>query len=339
MLISVCIPSVRYDTVAAAVRGVLAQTYGDWELVVVGQGADTRVGDRVADAAGRDRRVRYVHVPELGASRARNVAVEEARGDVFAFTDDDCVPARNWLAVVAERMAADRRVGVVGGAVLAPLPDRAGPASCPTNSPTESVYDPFASDFAHPEGWDWLTANVAIRRSAAEQVGRFDECLGPGTEFPAAEDPDYKMRLERLGVRMRVTPSSVVVHQYGHRYGYGALYRHMRNYAEGNGALAAKLEMMGDPRARQRLTELRRAILVDPPRAVVNALRLAFALSAYRRCHAGYVLDATGHYLLPRGTRRSAEARVPRDTTGPRGDHTGGALPRRVAPAVSAGRS
>lgn len=286
--------------VETAVRAVRAQTLPDWELIVVGQGPDTSLGARVHAAASGDARVRYIHLTELGASRARNVAMQEARGDIFAFTDDDCEPATNWLAVTAEAMAADPCVGVVGGALIAPLPKRPGPVSCPTNAPSDSVYDPVASGFRHPEGWDWLTANVAIRRSTAERAGGFDECLGPGTEFPAAEDPDYKMRLEGMNVRMRVTPASVVVHRYGHRYGYGALYRHMRNYAEGNGALAAKLEMLGDPRAQERLATLRRLVFADPRRMPVHALRLAFARSAYHRCRERYELDAAGRNLVPR---------------------------------------
>ena len=60
----------------------------------------------------------------------------------------------------------------------------------------------------------------------AKRLGTFDECLGAGADFPAAEDTDYKLRLEAAGIRMLTTPRAAVVHTYGVRKGWAILRSH-----------------------------------------------------------------------------------------------------------------
>src|SRR5438477_5923444 len=90
--ISICIPTTRGDTVGAAVRAIRAQTWTDWELIVLGQGAQDELEAAVDAGAGGDPRVRYVQLQRKGLSMARNCALGVAAGSVVAFTDDDCEP-------------------------------------------------------------------------------------------------------------------------------------------------------------------------------------------------------------------------------------------------------
>ena len=77
-----------------AIRSVVAQTYADWELVLVDDGA-TDGSDAIArDHAARDGRIRVVHHPgreNRGISAARNLGLREARGDLVAQFDSDDV--------------------------------------------------------------------------------------------------------------------------------------------------------------------------------------------------------------------------------------------------------
>lgn len=252
MKITVCVPTVRPDSLGHTVTAIRRQTWQDWQLVVVGQGADeAALRDATMQAAGGDPRVRYHHIAERGLSRARNAGMEMADGDVVAFTDDDCEPAADWLEVIADALLQDDGVGLVAGAVLAPRDSRGGwLTTCPTNEPLEVRYDPRSSGGARPEGWDWIGANFALRRQVIDVVGPFDVRLGAGAGFPSGEDTDYKFRLERLGVVMLTTPRAVVHHTYGERSGLRAGFAHSRNYARGNAAMAAKLTLQGDPRGR-----------------------------------------------------------------------------------------
>lgn len=296
-MISVCIPTVRPTTIADAIGSVLRQSYPDWELWVVGQGDDPTLAEEVERVRRRDPRVRYVHVEIRNASLARNTAIDRAGGELIALLDDDCEAAPDWLETLQRCFRDEPDTGVVGGAVIAPPPERWGFSTCPENRPREALYDPVAAGFTAPLGCDWLSANVAVRRSVIERVGPFDPCLGPGTPFAAAEDPDWKLRIEKLGITMRATPRSVVYHTHGRRYGLREGHAHLRNYARGNGALAAKLTLQGDRRGAERLRALWTELGRSPLRLPNNLLRVKYMLEAYDLCLRDYRLEPTGRLL------------------------------------------
>jgi len=334
MKVSVCIPATRADGLGQAIRSVCVQTWGEWEAVVLGQGdaaAEAAMRAAMSVAAAGDARVRYVHLAGRGLSRARNAALQEARGEVVAFLDDDCEADPAWLETIVSAFTADPTLGVVGGAVTPKGP--VGPlSSCPTLTPAEAVYDPAETPQQAPDGWDWIGANFAIRAVVADRTGAWDVHLGAGAEFPAGEDTDYKLRLESLGVRMLSTPRSLVLHSSGTRSGRAAL-RSQRNYALGNGALAAKQTLAGDPRGRIWLRQTRRGCLTGwvtgrRPHRFPSDLRRGFWFEVgYRRCLRQFKVDEAG--LL----RRSGE--LGQAATGP-GRVEGGVS--RVPPRPETGR-
>ena len=310
MRFSVCLPATRPTSVAAAVRSIQAQTVRDWELLVVGQGDDGALRASVERVAAGDRRVRYLHVERPGSSRARTLALRVASAPLIAMTDDDCEARADWLAVLGQAFADDPALALIGGAMVAPPGAGRWPASCPEWIPAEAVYDPVASGRTAPRGWDWIGANFALRREAAEVVGDFDECLGAGGDFPAAGDTDYKLRMEAHGFKMRSTPRAVVDHTYGWRYGFKAVLRHQRNHARGNGALAAKLTLLGDRRGRDLLTVtvsecLSRWLSGRRPGRLPADLRvLAHFVAGYRQCIQHYGVGADGLlFRRPSATR------------------------------------
>jgi glycosyltransferase involved in cell wall biosynthesis len=292
---SVCLPATRPGSVGAAIRSIQAQTFSDWELIVVGQGEDRELRAAVA-ASWWDDRVRYLRIARRGSSRARTAALKAARGEIVAMTDDDCEARPDWLAVMKGVLDEEPDTALVGGSMIAPARRAVWPASCPAWVPAEALYDPRASGRHAPAGWDWIGANFAIRRSAAALVGDFDACLGIGGDFPAAGDTDYKLRMEAHGLTMRSTPRAVVYHTSGWRYGVRDVLQHQRNHARGNGALAAKLTLMGDPRGRQWLETTWRDCrpLKRPPRLLANLRVLHHFSAGYRDCLRGYEVDQLG---------------------------------------------
>ena len=168
--------------------------------------------------------------------------------------DDDCEAEESWLATLDKAFGDD--VGLVAGSVIAP-PDAARRlAVCPTIEPADVVYDPLRMQ-QPPEGFGVLGANIAVRRTDAVNVGPFDECMGPGSFFQGGEEHDYVKRLAQLGVRMRSTPSSIVHHTYGVRYGWRAVYSHKRERIRGDGAVAAKGTLLEDPGGGRAIRDLR----------------------------------------------------------------------------------
>jgi GT2 family glycosyltransferase len=318
MKFSVCIGSSRSATLSAAIDAIRRQTWRDWELIVVGQGPDSMLRSVGEPAAARDSRIRYLHLAEQGVSRARNVAVEASGGDVIAISDDDCVARADWLQTLAEYFASAPTVDLVGGALIAPRPNGRRFAKCPQYDPPESLYDPVDSGRVAPQGWSWLTANVAFRRAVFDRAGPFDEWFGPGALFRVVTDLDYLFRLEALGVRMATTPRAVVVHASGYRYGFRALARRAIDYAWGHGGLAAKLTLGGDPRGRVWLDAVRGRWLRDPiqrrrPEAfALEVVRLWHFTRGYQYCLRHFRLGARGILEPIEATETSPRAAVGR---------------------------
>ena len=95
--ISVVIPTFnRAKQAQDALKSVLAQTYSDFEVIVVDDGSTDETSEvipKLISSAARGKRVRYFFQPNQGQSAARNKGIEEAGGEWIAFLDSDDV----WL--------------------------------------------------------------------------------------------------------------------------------------------------------------------------------------------------------------------------------------------------
>src|SRR3954469_6875228 len=110
MLVSVVIPTRnRPEMLGAAIDSVLAQTFTDYEIVVVVNGPDnpaTPKTSEIAVATG----CRVVRIERAGIAVALNAGIEAARGEWIAFLDDDDLWEPNRLEdelKVADAAAAD----------------------------------------------------------------------------------------------------------------------------------------------------------------------------------------------------------------------------------------
>ncbi len=103
-LVSVVMPVYNSAaTLGAAVRSVLTQTHADVELLVTDDQSSDSSMDLLMEFAAQDERVLPKTAPERGgAGRARNLAIERARGDYVAFLDSDDL----WLPEKTEKQLA-----------------------------------------------------------------------------------------------------------------------------------------------------------------------------------------------------------------------------------------
>ena len=89
-LISVIIPVYKVEAyLDRCLQSVTGQTYGNLEILLVDDGSPDRSGAICDEWAARDSRIKVFHVPNGGAGKARNIALDAARGEFIALVDSD----------------------------------------------------------------------------------------------------------------------------------------------------------------------------------------------------------------------------------------------------------
>jgi GT2 family glycosyltransferase len=201
----------RGAAVVDTIRSLLESTVGDLEVVVVDQSSEATteaaVGPLLADG-----RLRYVRSHRVGTSRGRNEAASLTTGPLIMITDDDCVVPPGWIEAMAAQFV-DERVGLVFCSVVAaPAPaDQLGHTPQVEFARTTTIEE-FAEALRLGRTGLPLGAGMAVRRTTFEQLGGFDEMLGPGARFGAAEDSDLSWRALLSGWSIVHLADVAVVH-------------------------------------------------------------------------------------------------------------------------------
>jgi GT2 family glycosyltransferase len=228
--ITVVIPSKnRPEAIRRAAESVLAGTALPAELVIVDQTHEAHA------ELSSDPRLRYLHTPGRGVSAARNAGIRAATHDHVALIDDDMIVTPTWLADLSEALDRGGPQTVVVGRVIEQ--DAADLPSTESGGQTARVHRGRI-------GLDVLYANMGLHKDAFARAGLFDERLGPGVRFGAAEDNDLCFRLLESGHEIQYAPWVVVVHVPSRS---AAERRRQRwNYAVGQGAFYAKHASLSD---------------------------------------------------------------------------------------------
>ena len=187
---------------------------GPWEVVLVDNASTDDTFDVLsAFAARRPESVRVLQVGAGGKTVALNAGILEAKGQILAFTDDDCYVDPGYVSAIWNAFQ-DPEIGFVTGRIL--LHD---PTDAPVTIELATDIELFKPKMFAMNLLDGRIhgANMAIRRSAVLEAGSFDPLLGPGARFSAAEDVDMLARVNLLGWAGRYEPSVVVSHHHGRK--------------------------------------------------------------------------------------------------------------------------
>lgn len=115
-LVSVVVPAFNAAaTIEDAIDSMLAQTCGDWELLIVDDGSTDETP--VILARQRDPRVRVFRQKNSGVGAARNTALSAATGEFIAFLDADDVLPPDSLAIRVDYLRENMAVDIVNGCV------------------------------------------------------------------------------------------------------------------------------------------------------------------------------------------------------------------------------
>jgi GT2 family glycosyltransferase len=221
-------PRLLLDTV----ESVLAGDELPAEIVVVDQGDEQHAElARLGKTDGCD--VRYLWRPSRGLSRARNEGAAAASHEILVYCDDDMWATPSWFGTVVRALEQAGEGTAVSGHVVAgesEAKDGFTPSIAPGD--TRIVYEGRLDT-------DVLAGcNMAMYRSALADVGGFDERLGAGARYPAADDNDLGFRLLEAGYRILYVPEATLQHR---AWRAGPEYPRVRwRYGQGKGGFYAK---------------------------------------------------------------------------------------------------
>lgn len=163
--------------IGEAVKSVLAQTRGDWRLVIVDDGsADNTVA--VARSFGDDR-ISVIEQENAGAGAARNRAAAEAETEFLSMLDADDAWAPDYLEKMLGALEASPDLAFVACDAYAFIDDRNDRVLCSENVrmvPPVTLEQVAARDFQ-------VYTAVSMRRGWFEHVGGFDETLRNAQDF------------------------------------------------------------------------------------------------------------------------------------------------------------
>jgi glycosyltransferase involved in cell wall biosynthesis len=190
----------RPDYLAVALASIAPQARAAGaEVIVVDDGNDEATAS-VATAGG----ARLVLSRGRGANAARNAGISAAQGDLLVLLDDDVDAPSGWLEAVLAGVDGNPDHGVFGGPIRARL-EGGGPSTCGRESPPITTLDHGLDDRDVPLVW---SANMAIRRSALDRVGTFDESIhGRG------EEEEWERRYAATGGRIRYLSGAGIDHR------------------------------------------------------------------------------------------------------------------------------
>ncbi|MBA3327160.1 MAG: glycosyltransferase, partial [Solirubrobacterales bacterium] len=184
------------------------------EVIVVDNDPGSEDCRHLVEASGG----RYVREDRHGLNTARHTGAGTARGELLAFTDDDCIPPPDWLARLDEHFD-DPSVGAVSGPALAwsldeePQRRREVMASF-VHGLDRRIYDWRTLRPVHA-GQVGAGANMIMRRTSLERLDEpFPPELDAGTPTRSGGDLYVLYRLLASGVRVIYDPATFVFHDH-----------------------------------------------------------------------------------------------------------------------------
>jgi len=209
--VSVIIPTYkRRNLILATLESVFAQSYTDFEVIVVNDGSPDDTRDVLSPLA-ESGRIIYIEKENGGQASARNRGLAEAQGEYLAFLDDDDLWPADKLQWQADVLDADPECVLVHGDAQF-FSEREG-----ANTPSDRQYGKRVPEGGAPSGKVWqqlISENyiqspgqVLVRATAAKNIGGFD------TNIWGTEDYDFHLCLARKGT-FRYIPRIALLYRF-----------------------------------------------------------------------------------------------------------------------------
>lgn len=188
--VSVIVPTFnRKEKLRKCLNSLINQSFSNIEIIVVDDGSTDGTEGMVRKFKSKIP-IRYFYQKKGGPAKARNKGIAVAKGEILAFTDDDCIPQKDWVESIVNSM-----IGVGG------IEGRTVP-------PNSSRLTPFSHTIVNEKGSKFPSCNIAFTREVLREVGGF--CEEFGTSF--REDSDLAFSMLEKGYKIRFDKRARVEH-------------------------------------------------------------------------------------------------------------------------------
>lgn len=198
-------------------ESLVAGGFADCEIVLV----DNNSSDNTREECDRfmadhpEVAMRYCFEPNQGLSFARNRGIEEARGEVVVYVDDDALVNPEYLATYADFFVRHPEVDAAGGPITPRYDgcEEPGWMSHYTRQLVTGWLDFGTREREFPRGAFPGGGNAAYRKRVFDEVGRFDTALGrKGNSLVGAEEKDIFDKMTSSGMRFFYLPTAILYH-------------------------------------------------------------------------------------------------------------------------------
>jgi glycosyltransferase involved in cell wall biosynthesis len=201
--VSVVIPTYnRKETLKQTLDALFSQSYhkDKYEIIVIDDGSTDGTKEMIDKLINKSScKIKYIYQSNKGPAVARNKGIKSSEGEIILFTDDDCIPERDWISKHVRWYEKD--VVGVGGLLISKnetLLDKMDYYRYKDQYiDRKLVYNPTLLG----------TANCSYKREILEEAGGFDESFS----FPGGEDGDLATRVLRIGKTV-IDPNTIVYH-------------------------------------------------------------------------------------------------------------------------------
>lgn len=219
---SIIVPTFdRQEPLAACVQAMRRLDYprNRFEIIIVDDGSSVPImasGHQLQD----DGTITVLRQLNAGPASARNNGALHARGDILAFTDDDCTPTPQWLRELAQSFT-DVPTGLVGGRTVNGLVD-----NLYSTASQMIVDEAYAYFFSRKSDLRFFASNnMAVSAKLFHKSGGFDP------SFRTSEDREFCDRWIRREQPLVYSPEAIVYHH--HHLTLKAFFRQHFSYGRG----------------------------------------------------------------------------------------------------------
>ena len=192
---------------AQTLDSLLAQTFTDFELIVVDDGSEDSTFDILKQYEAKEARVRPIHIPHGGIVDAANAGLNAARAEYIARADADDLHMPDRLQKQVDYLNAHPEVVAVGSRMQV-----IEPYGSPLKlSDHKLTHEEIEAGLLNGDGWALPQPAAMLRKSVAMKVGAYRH------DYPWSEDLDLFLRMAEVGrlanlpdvlVKYRIHPGS-----------------------------------------------------------------------------------------------------------------------------------